>query len=68
MATFAYKKVTNTTLKACGILDTDNGTINVDDVEKSITTLLSDFNGAYVDLIVKTKDEEELNEPVNDEG
>jgi hypothetical protein len=64
---FSYKKVSNTTLKARGFIDTDNGTITVDDVEKSINTLLSDFNGSYVDLIVKVKDEVELDEPVADE-
>lgn len=63
MANFSYKQTTNTVLKACGILDTDNGTITVDDEEKSINTLLSDFNGAFVELNLKTKNEVELDEP-----
>lgn len=63
MANFSYKQTTNIVLKACGILDTDNGTITVDDEEKSINTLLSDFNGAFVELNLKTKNEVELSEP-----
>lgn len=63
MANFSYKRTTNTVLKACGIIDTDNGTITVDDEEKSINTLLSDFNGAYIELNLKMKNEIELDEP-----
>lgn len=63
MANFSYKQTTNTVLKACGIIDTDNGTITVDEEEKSINTLLSDFNGAFVELNLKTKNEVELDEP-----
>ena len=64
MANFVYKKTTNTTLKACGTLDVENGTIAVDDEEKDIMSLLSDFNGATIELSAKFKEEQELEEPV----
>lgn len=65
MANFTYKKATTTTLKACGFIDTDKGVLDIDGVEKKITSLLSDFNGAAVELVVKVKDEEELEEPTS---
>lgn len=65
MKNFSYKKSTVTTLKVCGFIDTDNGTIDVDDDCKDICTLLSDFNGGLVELVVKVKSESELDEPVS---
>lgn len=65
MANFAYKQTTNTTLKAVGYIDTDAGTITVDEVAKSLKTLLSDFNGAYGELTFKVKSEKDLDEPID---
>lgn len=61
-----YKKSTTTALKACGILDVVNGIINIDGSEKKVLSLLKDFEGAEVELTVKVKDEEELDEPTSD--
>ena len=67
MASFTYKKATTTTLKVCGIVDIEKGTIEVDGEEKKIISLLSDFNGGAIELVAKVKDEEELDEPTNSE-
>ena len=67
MANFTYKKATTTTLKACGIVDIEKGTIEIDGEDKKILSLLADFNGAAIDLVAKVKDEEELSEPTSDE-
>lgn len=64
MANFVYKKTETTSMKVVGILDTDKMTIDVDGDEKSLATLLSDFNGGCLEINIKTKSEEELNEPV----
>lgn len=63
MKNLQYKKVTTTTLKVGGFLDTNRMVVDVDGVEKDIKTLLSDFDGACVELNVKVKDEMELEEP-----
>ena len=39
-------------------------TVDVDGDVKQLNTLLSDFNGGCVEINVKVKDEEELDEPV----
>ena len=64
MANFVYKKTETTSMKVVGILDTDRMTIDVDGDEKSLATLLSDFNGGCMEINIKTKSEEELDEPV----
>lgn len=64
MANFVYKKTETTSMKVVGILDTDRMTIDVDGEEKSLATLLSDFNGGCMEINIKTKSEEELDEPV----
>lgn len=63
MANFAYKKTTTTVLKVAGIMDTDKMTIDVNGEEKKLSTLLSDFNGGGVEINVKVKEEDELDEP-----
>lgn len=63
MANFAYKKTTTTAMKVAGILDTDNMTVDVDGEEKKLSTLLSDFNGGVIEINIKVKDEEDLDEP-----
>ncbi len=67
MANFVYKKTETTSMKVVGILDTDRMTIDVDGDEKSLATLLSDFNGGCMEINIKTKSEEELDEPVSKE-
>lgn len=63
---FAYKKTTTTAMKVAGIIDTDKMTIDVDGEEKKLSTLLSDFNGGGIEINVKVKDEEELDEPTEE--
>lgn len=63
MANFVYKETKTVAMKIAGIVDTDNMTIDIDGEEKSIATLLSDFNAGCVEINVKTKDETELDEP-----
>lgn len=67
MKSFTYKKTETTSMKVIGILDTDRMTIDVDGEEKSLATLLSDFNGGCMEINIKTKNEEELEEPVETE-
>ncbi len=50
MANFVYKKTETTSMKVVGILDTDRMTIDVDGDEKSLATLLSDFNGGCMEI------------------
>lgn len=63
MANFSYKEVKTTTLKVAGILDANRGTIDVDGVDKKLSTLLSDFDGACVEFTMKIKEENDLDEP-----
>jgi len=65
MANFSYKRTTITALKVVGIIDTDRMVIDVDGDEKKLSTLLSDFNGGCIEINIKTKDEDELEEPVS---
>ena len=60
---FTYKKTTTTAMKIAGIINTDTMTIDVDGEEKKLSTLLSDFNGGAIEINIKVKDEEELDEP-----
>ncbi len=60
---FTYKKTTVTQMKVAGILDTDNMTVDVEGEDKKLSTLLSDFNGAGIEIVIKVKDETELEEP-----
>lgn len=64
MASFTYKKTSTTAMKVAGILDTQAMVINVDGEDKQLSTLLRDFEGAAVEINIKVKDEEELDEPV----
>lgn len=63
MANFVFKETKQTSMKITGIIDTDNMTINVDGEDKKLTTLLSVFNGGGVEINVKVKEENELDEP-----
>lgn len=64
---FIYKKTETTALKAVGIIDSDRMVVDVDGEEKSLATLFADFNGACVEINIKTKNEEELDEPTSTE-
>ena len=64
MSNFTYKRTTTTSMKVAGIIDTDNMTVDIDGEVKKLSTLLSDFNGAGIEINVKVKDEEEIAEPV----
>lgn len=64
---FVYKRTTQTAMKIAGIIDTDKMIVDVDGEEKNLAILLSDFNGGCVEINVKTKDEEELAEPADEE-
>lgn len=60
---FSFKETTTKTMKIVGILDTDTLTIDVDGEDKKLSTLLSPFMGTSVEINVKIKSEEELDEP-----
>lgn len=68
MANFAYKKTETTSMKIAGLLDTDRMLVDVDGDEKRLSTLLSPFNCGYIEINIKTKNEEELDEPVSSDG
>ena len=68
MANFNYKKTEITSMKIAGLLDTDRMLVDVDGDEKRLSTLLSPFNGGYIEINVKAKNEEELDEPVSPDG
>lgn len=63
MANFVFKETKQKSMKIAGILDSDNLTINVDGEEKKLATLLSVFNNVGVEINVKVKKENELDEP-----
>lgn len=67
MSNFSYKKTTTTAMKVAGIIDIDNMTIDVDGEVKKLATLFADFNGGGVELNVKIKEEDELDEPSESE-
>ena len=67
MSNFSYKKTTTTAMKVAGIIDTDRMIIEVDGEEKKLSTLLADFNGGGVEINVKIKEEDELDEPTESE-
>lgn len=55
MANFVYKKTMQTSMKIAGIIDTENMTVEIDGDEKKLATLLSNFNGEYIEINVKVK-------------
>ena len=56
----SYKRIITTKLQGNGFLDTDNNTIEIDGVEKNLSELLKDFNGAEITIAVSVKEEEIL--------
>ena len=65
MAAFTYKNTSTTSLKVSGILNPQTMVINVDGEDKQLSTLLRDFADLPVEINIKVKDEEELDEPVD---
>lgn len=67
MKNFVYKLVKTKSMKIAGVIDTDRMIIEVDGEEKKLSTLLQEFNNYEIEFNIKTKDEEELDEPVDSE-
>lgn len=67
MANFVFKRTEQKTMKIAGILDVQAMTIDVDGEEKKLSTLLSPFAGSEIEINVKIKSEEELDEPTSNE-
>lgn len=63
MKNFSYKRTEITTMKAAGIIDASKMTIEIDGADKSLSNLLWDFHGAFIEINIKIKDEEDLDEP-----
>lgn len=63
MANFSYKRTETTAMKVAGIFDVKRMVIDVDGEEKSLSTLLSDFDGGAIEVNIKVKNEEDLTEP-----
>ncbi len=63
MANFVYKMIKTKTMKIAGVIDTDTMIVRIDGEDKKLSTLLKEFNGCSIELNVKIKDEEELDEP-----
>ena len=68
MKNFVYKLVKTKSMKFAGVIDTDRMVVEVDGEEKKLSTLLQEFNGYEIEFNIKTKDEEELDEPVDSEN
>ena len=60
---FSYKLTTTKAMKVAGIIDTDAMTMDVDGEEKDLSKLLREYNGNIVEVVVRTKDEQDLDEP-----
>lgn len=65
MAAFTYKKTSTASMKVTGMLNPQTMVINVDGEDKQLSTLLRDFADLPVEINIKVKDEEELDEPVD---
>lgn len=66
MANFTCKITKTKAMKIAGIIDTDSMIIEVNGEDKKLSTLLREFNGCSLELNVKLKEEEELDEPVEE--
>lgn len=60
---FVFKEIEQKTMKVAGIIDTDTMTIEVDGEDKQLKTLLSPFVGCDVEINIKVKSKNELDEP-----
>lgn len=62
----SYKRTTSTALKAVGILNIQDGGsvfLCTEDGDKKLSALLSDFQGAVIELSVGVKQIEDLPDP-----
>lgn len=66
MANFVFKVTTTKKLKATGMLDLENMTIEINGEDKKLSTLLSEYDGYEVNLTVDVKSEEDLDMPEED--
>lgn len=60
MANLVYKETKVTQKKMVGFYDAEKHTIDVDGVNIDILEALNDFNGAFLEVVVKTKEETDL--------
>ena len=67
MSKITYKLTTTKSMKVVGILDVTTMTVDVDGEAKKLSTLMSEYKGNPVEITIKTKDEEELDEPEDSE-
>lgn len=65
MANFVFKRTEQRSMKIAGLINTDTMTINVDGVDKDLSTLFSPFSDFEVEINIKVKEEEELDEPTS---
>lgn len=65
MANFVYKHTEVTSMKIAGVLNTDDLTIDIDGEDKKLSVLLQEYNGSEVEINIKNKSEEELDEPTS---
>ena len=65
MTNFGYKRTTSENMKIAGIVDIHGMSIDVDGETKKLSTLLSPFEGSFVEIKVIVKNEEELDEPTS---
>lgn len=66
MANFVYKRTEQKSMKIAGLFNANTMTINVDGVDKELSTLFSPFSDFEVEINIKVKEEEELDEPTSD--
>lgn len=59
----SYKKSITTKLKVVGYYDNETLSIETEEGSKSLKTLLRDFTGAPVEIVVTVKQEDELEIP-----
>jgi hypothetical protein len=59
---YKYTRSTTTTLKVAGLVNVQDGTIEVDGEVKKIIELLKDFDSEEIELTAKIKTDEDLSE------
>lgn len=67
MANFVFKRTEQKSMKIAGLLNSSTMIINVDGEDKDLSTLFSPFSNFEVEINIKVKEEEELDEPTSDE-
>lgn len=66
MANFVFKRTEQKSMKIAGLLNSSTMIINVDGEDKDLSTLFSPFSNFEVEINIKVKEEEELDEPTSD--